>query len=92
MTYVIMMLTEFEKTILLSLFVLAKGSTKKYVSLDLLLSKFPIRQRRMVRRYVEKLVKEKFLIKHKTKESYKIARDTLKIISTYLVTGPKVRI
>lgn len=87
-----MALTEFEKTILLSLFVLAKGSTRKYVSLDSLLSKFPIRQRKMVRGYVEKLVREKFLIKHKAKESYKIARNTLKIISTYLVTGPKVRV
>lgn len=87
-----MVVTEFEKTILLSLFVLAKGSTRKYVSLDSLLSKFPIRQRKLVRSYVEKLAGEKFLIKHKTKESYKIAKNTLKIISSYLVTGPKVRI
>jgi len=86
------MITEFEKTILLSLFVLAKGSTTRYVSLGSLLSKFPIRQRKLVREYIGKLVKEKFLVKHKTKESYKIAKNTLKTISSYLITGPKVRI
>jgi len=86
------MITEFEKTILLSLFVLAKGSTAKYVSLDSLLSKFPIRQRKMVRRYIEKLTRENYLIKHKTRESYRIAKNTLKIISSYLITGPKVRL
>jgi len=87
-----MVLTEFEKTILLSLFVLAKGSTRKYIPQELLLSKFPIRQRKSVKIYLEKLAKQKFLIKDKNKESYKIGKKALKHISTFLVKGPKVRI
>lgn len=87
-----MMLTEFEKTILLSLFVLAKGSANKYVPLELLLSKFPIRQRKMVRKLIEELANSKFLTKHKTKESYKISKKSLKHISSYLIHGPRVRL
>ena len=87
-----MELTEFEKTILLSLFVLAKGSTRKFIPQELLLSKFPIRQRKTVNTYLEKLVKQKFLIKAKTGEKYKIGRKALRQISTFLVRGPKVRI
>jgi len=85
-----MKLTEFEKTILLSFFVLAKGSTRKYIPLELLLSKFPIRQRKMVRGFVEKLTKEKFLIKKG--EGYKIGKKAVKIISAYLISGPRVRL
>lgn len=87
-----MTLTEFEKTILLSLFVLAKGSTRKYIPQKLLLSKFPIRQRKTVKMYLEKFVKQKFLIRDKTGGKYKVGRKALKDISTFLVRGAKVRL
>ncbi|MCS7105906.1 MAG: hypothetical protein NZ942_01135 [Candidatus Aenigmarchaeota archaeon] len=84
------MLTEFEKTILLSLFVLAKGSTKKHISLEELLSKFPIRQRKMVKEYVTKLEKEKYLAR--VDDKFKIEKKALSIISQFLVKGPKLRV
>lgn len=87
-----MALTEFEKTILLSLFVLAKGSTRKFIPQELLLSKFPIRQRKTVNVYLEKLARQKFLVRDKTRKKYKIGRKALKHISTFLVKGPKVRL
>lgn len=87
-----MTLTEFEKTILLSLFVLAKGSTHKYIPQELLLSKFPTRQRKAVKIYLEKLTKQDFLIRDKTKENYRVEKKALKDISTFLIKGPKVRL
>lgn len=87
-----MKLTEIEKTILLSFFILAKGSTSKYIHFESLLSRFPIRQRKIVKKYVEKLAEENFLIKHKKENSYRVSKNSLKIISSYLVGGPRVRI
>ncbi len=84
------MLTEFEKSILLSLFVLAKGSTRKYIPLEVLLSKFPIRQRKIVKEYLMKLEKEKFLDKYENK--YRIDKKSLNVISQFLVKGPKLRV
>ena len=85
-----MKLTELEKTILLSTYVLAKGSTRKYILEELILSKFPIRQRRDIKKYLEKMVKRKFL--SKSKSGYKINKKSLKVISSFLVTGPRLRI
>jgi hypothetical protein len=85
-----MVLTEFEKTILLSLFIIAKGSTRKSIPLEMLLSKYPIRHRRMVKQYLGSLVGMKYL--SKTGENYQIERAALRDISTYLVRGPKARL
>lgn len=85
-----MILTEFEKTILLSLFILAKGSTAKRIPLEMLLSKFPIRQRKLVKQFVEKMAKEKLL--DRQDEKYGISKLALKHISNFLVHGPKARI
>lgn len=85
-----MKLTEFEKTILLSLFILAKGSTGRYIPLEMLLSKFPIRQRKLVKQFVEKLAKEKLLAKRD--EKYRICKLALKDISDFLIHGPKARV
>jgi len=85
-----MALTEFEKTILLSLFILVKGSTRKYTSEEELLSKFPIRQRKKVRMYLVELVKQKFLVKQKN--AYRIDQKALKCISAYLISGPRARL
>ena len=84
------LLTEFEKTILLSLFILAKGSTRKYTTEEELLSKFPIRQRKKVKLYLTALVKKKFITKQRN--SYRINRKALKSISTYLISGPRARL
>lgn len=85
-----MKLTEFEKTILLSLFILAKGSTRRYISEEDLLAKFPVRQRKRVRIYLAELVKRKFLVKQRN--TYRIDRNALKHISTYLISGPRARL
>ena len=85
-----MTLTELEKTILLSFFVLAKGSTRKYIPLNVLLSKFPIRQRKMVKAYVEALSKRKFL--SEKNGSYRVEKKALAHISQFLIKGAKVRI
>ncbi|OGI14613.1 hypothetical protein A3K63_03685 [Candidatus Micrarchaeota archaeon RBG_16_49_10] len=85
-----MLLTEFEKTILLSLFILAKGSTRRSVKLELLLSKFPIRHRKMVKQYLEGLVKGGYL--SRKGDSFSINNDALKVISNYLVKGPRARL
>jgi hypothetical protein len=85
-----MVLTEFEKTILLSLFILAKGSTRKCIPLEMLLSKYPIRHRKTVKMYLDALSRSKYL--SKSDDSYCINRFALKDISRYLVTGPKARL
>ena len=85
-----MPLTEFEKTLLLSLFILAKGSTRKGTPLELLLSKYPIRHRKMVKQYLDILVKGRYL--SKSGDIYKINRFALKDISSYLVKGPRARL
>lgn len=85
-----MKLTELEKTILLTTYVIAKGSTRKYIAEELILSKFPIRQRKDVRKYLEKMGKSKFL--SKSKSGYKINKKSLKVISYFLVTGPRLRV
>ena len=90
MQHMLDMLTEFEKSILLSLFALAKGSTRKYIPLEVLLSKFPIRQRKIVKEYLTKLEKENFLDKYENK--YRIDKKSLNVISQFLVKGPKLRV
>lgn len=87
-----MSLTEFEKTILLTFFVLAKGSTNRAVPLESLLAKFPIRNRRMIRNYIKRFTKEDLLVKQGKEESYKVGKKTLKIISAFLVSGARVRV
>ncbi len=83
-------LTEFEKTILLSFFILIKGSTQKFVAEEDIVDKFPIRQRKMVRQYLSKLAKSEYIIKKG--KFYKIDKGALKEISSYLISGPKARL
>ena len=85
-----MALTEFEKTVLLSLFILAKGSTKKSVPIELLLSKYPIRHRKMVRNYLEKFSGDKYVSIRGGKVN--INRAALKDVSSYLIKGPRARL
>jgi hypothetical protein len=85
-----MKLTELEKTILLSLFILAKGSTRRYILEKELLSKFPLRQRKFVKNYVGILVTKKLLVRKGN--SYRVERMALKYISAFLVHGPKLKL
>lgn len=82
-------LTELDKTILLAFLVLAKG-TARYVSQDEIIIKFPIRQRKMVLKYIKKLEKDKLLSKHATKESYKLTEDGMKYALKLLHEGAKL--
>ncbi|MEM5766396.1 MAG: hypothetical protein QXD43_04105 [Candidatus Aenigmatarchaeota archaeon] len=78
-------LTELEKTILLSALILAKGNTKKQFKEDDIVLKFPMRQRKTVRRFVKKLVKERYLIS--SDKNYKLSEEGLKIASKLLYEG-----
>ena len=75
-------LTELEKVILLSILILNKGVRDKDIKEDDIVLKFPMRQRKNVRRYIEKLVKKKLLKKkdgkyRMTEKGYKLAKELL---------------
>lgn len=87
-----MRLTELEKAILVSLYALTGGSTGKHVDKATLLDKFPIRQRKAVRSYVEELVRKKLIIKQtaakgKAEEKYRISDRTKKEVANIILTG-----
>jgi predicted transcriptional regulator len=79
-------ITELEKTILLSAMILSKGDTKKIFKEDDIVLKFPMRQRKTVRRFVKKLVKEGYLIESSNK-NYKLSEEGLKIATKLLYEG-----
>lgn len=82
-------LTELDKTILLSFLILAKG-TSRYISQDPVVLKFPIRQRRSVIKYIKKLEKDKLLSKYATKESYRLTDEGLKKALRLLHEGARL--
>jgi len=82
-------MTELDKTILLSFLILAKG-TSRYISQDLVVFKFPIRQRKSVIKYIKKLEKDKLLSKYATKESYRLTDEGLKKALRLLHYGAKL--
>ena len=86
-----MELTELEKTLLVSFYALAKGSTEEYVDESLLLSKFPIRQRKLLKEYIRKFVKKGILIKHKKENSYRVSKKAIPIISSLIMKGVTFR-
>ncbi|MEM5836200.1 MAG: hypothetical protein QXR09_00925 [Candidatus Aenigmatarchaeota archaeon] len=79
-------ITELEKTILLSALILSKGNTKKHFKEDDIVLKFPMRQRKTVRRFFKKLVKEGYIIES-TNKNYKLSEEGLKIASRLLYEG-----
>jgi len=83
-------ITELEKTILLVLMTLTKGKSKKLLQNDEVLVKFPIRQRKEVRLFLEKLAK-KGLVNKKT-DSLGLTENGLKEASKVLLQGAKIRI
>lgn len=71
----------------MSFYALAEGSTEKYVDESLLLSKFPIRQRKLLKEYIKRFVKEGLLIKHKKEKSYRVSKKAIPIISSLIMRG-----
>lgn len=87
-TYVVFMarvVTELEKTIMLSILILVRGKTKKSVREDDIVLKFPMRQRKTVRRFFKRLVEDEYLIK--TDSNYRLSSKGLKISSSLLYEG-----
>lgn len=78
-------ITELEKTILLSAMILTRGDTKKLFKEDDIILKFPMRQRKNIRRFFKKLVKEGYLIESRGK--VRLSPDGLKIASKLLHEG-----
>jgi len=83
-------LTELEKTVLLAFLVLVKKQTDKFQSEESIVLKFPMRQRKNVRKAVKKLEKNNFLIKHATQESYKLSEKGLKSALKLLSKGARL--
>jgi predicted transcriptional regulator len=79
-------ITELEKTILLSALILSKGDTKKLFKEDDIVLKFPMRQRKTVRRFIKKLVKGGYLIEPSEK-NYRLSDEGLRIASRLLYEG-----
>ncbi len=79
-------ITELEKTILLAFLSLAK-SPDKYVRKDEVVAKFPLLQRKIVGRFIDKLEKKDFLVKHYAGKSYKLSESGVKRASRLLVEG-----
>ncbi|MCS7106273.1 MAG: hypothetical protein NZ942_03085 [Candidatus Aenigmarchaeota archaeon] len=79
-------ITELEKTILLSVLIVTKGDLKKVIGEDEIVLKFPMRQRKNVRRFLKKLVKEGYLIESPSK-NYRLSGEGFKIASKLLYEG-----
>jgi len=87
-TYVVNMpkiITELEKTILLSCLVLVRGNTRKIIKEDDIVLKFPMRQRKTVRRFFKRVVKEGYLVK--SGGNYRLSAEGLKVASSFLYGG-----
>jgi len=79
-------ITELEKTILLSTLIITKGDMKKAISEDDIVLKFPMRQRKNVRRFLKKLVKDGYLVESPPK-TYRLSEEGFKIASKLLYEG-----
>jgi len=79
--------TELEKTILISVLVLVRGNTKKFIKEDDIVLNFPMRQRKNVRRFFKKLVREGYLIKKPKDNNVRLSQEGLKIASNLLHEG-----
>ena len=78
-------LTELEKTILLSVLILTRGDTTKLFKEEDIVIKFPMRQRKNVRRFFRKLVKDGYILEVEGK--FKLSEEGLKTSSRLLYEG-----
>jgi len=81
-------LTEFDKAILLGMFIVTKGSSKKGVKEKEIIRKFPIRQKRHVTYSLKKLVSLKFL--KKKEDRYYLLKRGVKEAKKLIVTGAPI--
>jgi len=81
-------LTEFDKTILLGMFIITKGSLKKAISENEILKKFPTRQRKNARVSIKRLVKFK-LIK-KVNNKFKLTNSGLAQAKKLIIEGAPI--
>ena len=57
-----MQLTELEKSVMVSVYVISKGSKARTMKEEEITAKFPMRQRKMVRNYIKELVGKNLLV------------------------------
>lgn len=91
-TYVGMKLTEIEKTILMSFYILSKGSTRRYIDKDIFLEKFPTRQRKTIRRYINRLRNKGLIKKHRRENKYRLDKGGINEIAKFISNGVKLRL
>ena len=77
-------ITELEKTILIAFAVIGKGS-ENFLHEDQIILQFSIRQRKMVRMYIKKLARDRFL--DKKYNNYKLSSLGKKIVARLLSEG-----
>jgi hypothetical protein len=81
-------LTEFDKTILLGMFIVTKGSIRRKIEEDIILSKFPVRQRKNARYSLKRLMKFKLLEKRGTK--YLLTQRGMREAKKLLIYGAPI--
>jgi len=89
-----MLLTELEKTILISLYALTQSLKSKSLSEGELLSKFPVRQRKAVKKYLQELVRKKLLKRETDKRKilmYKITDRAVSEATKIIISGARLR-
>lgn len=90
-----MILTELEKTILISFYAITQGSVRKAVTEAELLGKFPVRQRKAVRKYVHELVRKKLLLGQKGEKKgeveYRFTKRAIKETTKIIIGGARLR-
>jgi hypothetical protein len=89
-----MLLTELEKTILISLYALTQSSRVKAMTEEELLGKFPVRQRRAVKKYLQELVRKKLLRKEADKRktvTYRITDRAIGEATKIIISGARLR-
>lgn len=81
-------LTEFDKAILLGVLVVAKGSTEKGMTENEILLRFPMRQRKNARNCIQRLLKFK-LLRKETKKFF-LTEEGLKTAKKLLIEGAPI--
>ena len=81
-------LTEFDKAILLGMFIVTKGSLKKEISENDILLKFPTRQRKNARFSLKRLVAFKLLERKKNK--FKLTKSGLIRAKKLIIEGAPI--
>jgi len=81
-------LTEFDKAILLGIFIVTKGKKGEKVKEKIILSKFPMRQRKNARIAINRLIR--FGLLKKENDSYSLTEKGIKEAKKLLVEGAPI--